>query len=501
MGYQPVYTWGGGIVKLQLRHTLTIWILLGLGFIIPATQKIDDPDIWWHLKTGEYILANHAVPTSDPFSFTCYGQPWVAHEWLSEVIFFSIFSHFGLIGIILTKSLLICGLFAGIYFLVRAKLNNYMAVLIVTALCGLASMPLWSPRPQLFTYILVVGLMALLDRPIKSPLLWLAVPMFLIWSNLHGAWLFGFGVMAIILGEGAILAIREGRKRDALRVVGILVCSLLAVLVGPLPLQRLTYPLQYFGGDMPLEYVAEYQSPNFWNTLYRFYEILLMALPVIMYLGRKPMKISQWLLMLLMINLSLYSARHVPLCAIIIAPILAMQIQGAFDRYAARSTVASTGMKEFGIVNLALILVLPLMLWAKMPRINNETNCITTKDYPVAACKYLTSHPQIGGRKLLNTYNWGGYLIYRLYPKYLITVDGRTDIHRKHMVADYKALEKLSPNWQSQLKKLNPDVILWPVNDPLVIVLRKSTDWRVIYEDDTSAIFAKQQQSAKVFSK
>lgn len=495
---------GGRILKLQLRHSLTIWVLLGLGFVLPATKLIDDPDIWWHLKTGEMILASHSVPTSDPFSFTCHGQPWVAHEWLSEVIFAGIFSNFGLIGLILAKSLLICGIFAGIFVLVRKKLcNNYFAALGITALCGLSIAPFWSPRPQLFTYLLVVGLLALLDRPIKSRLLWLAVPMFMLWSNLHGAWFFGYAVMTVILGEAAVIAVKDGRKMDALKAVGILAASLLAVLVGPLPIQRLTYPLQYFGGDIPAGYVIEFQSPNFWNPLYRFYEILLLALPVVMYLGRQRMKISQWVLMLVMINFSLYSARHVPLFGIIIAPIFALQIQGALGRYSARNAVDSiqTSMKEFGLVNLLLILVLPLLLWAKMPRVNNEANCITVADYPIAACNYLSSHPRIGDGKLLNNYNWGGYLIYRLYPKYLVSLDGRADIHRKHMVADYKALENLSPDWQKQLSKNNPDVILWPVKKPLAVILRQSPNWRVAYEDAMSVIFVKKGIPTEVSTK
>ena len=73
---------------LQMRRVLVIVLALGLFAI--AARGVTDPDVWWHLRTGQLILHDHAVPHTDPFSFTRFGQPWVNHEWLSDLLLYGL---------------------------------------------------------------------------------------------------------------------------------------------------------------------------------------------------------------------------------------------------------------------------------------------------------------------------------------------------------------------------------------------------------------------------
>lgn len=478
-------------MALRFRHCLAAWVIIGLGFVVPASQRIQDPDIWWHIKTGELISASRAVPASDSYSFTSLGQPWTAHEWLSEVIFFGVFAHFGFIGIIFLRAVLICAMFAAIYVLVRKKLEHGLAALGVTTLCGLAGWQLWSPRPQLFTYLLLAGLLLILGRSARTRALWLAVPTFWLWSNLHGAWLFGFAIMVIILADAATTSLREGKPAHARRMALVCLCSLLVVLVGPSPLERLVYPLHYFTGRVATAYISDFRSPDFWDPMSIPYEILLMGLGALLYLGRKPMRPSEWALLILTFHLSLFSVRHVPLFSIIAAPILAAQFQSALERYGAAGQPVPAGLRESRFVNLLILLMLPVLVWARLPKANDEAHCINGELFPVHAARFLSEQATIDGGKLLNTYNWGGYLIFHLYPKYLVSIDGRADVHHEHMTKSIRALEKLSPNWEKELRALNPDVILWPRAEPLAVLLRRDSNWRVLYDDDIAVIFVR----------
>jgi hypothetical protein len=380
---------------------------------------------------------------------------------------------------------------------VRRKLSNQAAALGVTALCALAGWELWGPRPQLFTYLLLTLLLILLDRPLDRRILWLAVPMFWLWSNLHGAWIFGFAVFAIFLADAGIAALRAGKGAEVRRLALVLVCSLLAVLGGPSPLERLVYPFQYLTGVIPSEYVTEFQSPSFRELTLLPYEVLLLGLPVILYLGRRPMRAAQWIVLLVAAHFSLLAVRHTPLFGIVSAPIIALQLQAFLDRRSVREgqSAFSVERRESLALNMLLLVMLPVLLAVRLPRVNDQARCVSTNLFPVGAVRFLSEHPRIGDGKLLNSYNWGGYLIFHLYPKYLVSMDGRADVHRKHMVRDLKTLEHLSPSWRQRLNQLDPDVILWPADKPLAIILRNDPEWRTLYRDKKAAVFARKRPS------
>jgi hypothetical protein len=473
---------------------MIIWVVLGIGFAIPATDRLSDPDLWWHLKTGQIMAASGHVPTADPFSFTCQNKPWVAHEWLSDAVFYGMFHQFGFRGLIFLQALLISALFLSIFLLVRRRTKNLPASLIITTITGLAGIPFWTCRPQLFTYLLLAGLLFILDAPLQKRRIWLAVPMFALWSNLHGAWIFGYAVMLVVFADYAVYAVRSGKQRDVLPLAAVAALSLAAVLAGPSPLERLTYPLQYISGAIPSQYVVEFKSPDFHQLSFLPYQLLLISLPVIFFIGKKTLRPSEWILLLGLVHMSLTGMRHVPLFAIYTAPILAGQVESALA--GRQNKTARQEVKEFWVLNLILVLLIPFMVWAKQPAVNDEAHYYKLSAYPAAACKYLASHPRIGRGRLLNNYNWGGYLIFHLYPKYLVSIDGRADVHVKHMVRDLESVESGASNWKQVLDIISPDAVLWPKDKPLASLLKSDPGWRTVYEDKTAVIFARREKKS-----
>jgi hypothetical protein len=309
--------------------------------------------------------------------------------------------------------------------------------------------------------------------------------------------------MTIVLAEAGIAAHRVGKTADLRHMAAVYAACIAALLAGPFPLERLTYPAQYFTGSIPTKYVVEFQSPDIHAKSTLPYLVLLASIPVVLYLGRKPMRVSEWILLFGTAILSLKSLRHVPLFAIVSAPILASQIESAVQEYGSRIQGRKivgrllADRREFWLLNLLTLVLLALLIAGRIPAANDEIHC-TRPYYPRRACNFLLSRPKVGEGRLLNNYNWGGYLIFRLYPRYRVSIDGRADLHRSHMVNDLLTLEELSPRWKDRVEELDPDVVVWPVNKPLFQELLWDEEWLLIYEDEIAAVFVRERDKAPV---
>ena len=148
--------------------------ILFIALFVLATREIADPDFWWHLSTGKYILETRSVPRVDVFSGTVAGQPWVAHEWLSEVFIYAIFTLGSFPALILTFSAIITLAFAFVYVRSRgnasppastssASTQPYGAAFALL-LAALATAPTWGVRPQMISLLLTSVFLWVLDR-------------------------------------------------------------------------------------------------------------------------------------------------------------------------------------------------------------------------------------------------------------------------------------------------------------------------------------------------
>lgn len=191
--------------KLSIKKEtfLLILFLLIIGFF--TLRTISDNDVFYHLKTGQYILETQSIPTSDIFSFTAYGNRWVSHEWLSALIFFLIYKVFGgILGIIIFSALVcISTYYLAIKMALRKGANLYFILALIFPIAFL-TLELWIPRPQIFSYFFVVFLIFLLER-VRSgsnkKILYFIPLIFLIWANLHASVVLGLGILLFYLIE------------------------------------------------------------------------------------------------------------------------------------------------------------------------------------------------------------------------------------------------------------------------------------------------------------
>src|SRR5215467_11505247 len=189
------------------RSRMFAGILL-FGLLAMTARPALDPDLWWHLRTGQWIVETGTVPHTDPFSFTRAGQAWVSHEWLSEILFYEVWRHAGFGGLIALSAVVTTAGFMILYFRCGG-VSAWAAA--ATALGAVASAPAWGVRPQMFTFALTSLLLWLVEHAERRPwvLCWIP-PIFLFWLNLHA----GFVLAPILLLAYAAGLVMESALGD-----------------------------------------------------------------------------------------------------------------------------------------------------------------------------------------------------------------------------------------------------------------------------------------------
>src|SRR5215475_7963620 len=189
------------------EKTLRRLIIVVLLYSIPVSQALVplvDPDIWWHLRTGQWIVEQTQVPTIDPFSAYGTGNHWVAYSWLFEILVYGLFTKFGLVGIVaFTVSMSLLNALALHVALRRAELPFIVEVCLVAAALGAMSKVI-SPRSWLFSVLFfTVELFILFHvrRTNKISFLLALPPLFALWANLHMQFIYGLAVLGLFLVE------------------------------------------------------------------------------------------------------------------------------------------------------------------------------------------------------------------------------------------------------------------------------------------------------------
>src|SRR5262249_6699995 len=186
-------------------ETLLRLLMLAAVFAIPAVvvlQPVIDWDLWWHLRTGQWVLEHRAVPATDPFAQGGSDKPWLAYSWLFEVLLYLCFWSLGLTGVMLLTlalSLLIALL---LYRFLSRRIPSFLKAAALTGLALLALVMLFRPRPWQFSILFsLLTLDAVLTlRAGKSRwAVWLLPVGFALWANLHIQFVYGLLLLTLAL--------------------------------------------------------------------------------------------------------------------------------------------------------------------------------------------------------------------------------------------------------------------------------------------------------------
>src|SRR5271169_5118623 len=240
--------------------------ILFFGLLAMTARSATDPDLWWHLRTGQWIVETGHIRHSDPFSFTRAGHVWVSHEWLSEVLFFELWKHGGAAALIVFSAIITSAGFLLLYL--RCPGQKHWAAA-ATAFGAVAAAPAWGTRPQMFTFTMASLLLWLLEAGERRPkLLFWIPPLFLLWLNLHAGFALG---PALLLAYALGLLMETATGNTAwpearpifLRVMLLLLVCLLLVPLNPSGAQLYRYPLDTLRSSGMRSFIGEWRSPDF----------------------------------------------------------------------------------------------------------------------------------------------------------------------------------------------------------------------------------------------
>jgi hypothetical protein len=478
-------------MRITIRQLFVAILFLALFSM--AMRPIADPDFWWHLRTGQWMVETHSIPHADPFSFTNQGKTWIAHEWLSEIFIYGIYRIGGYGLLILIFAAIITATFLLVFL--RCAERPYIAGFALL-LGALATAPTWGVRPQMISYLLSALFLFLLDRYTESRKTKYLIPipiLLLLWVNLHAAYALGFAILGIYIA-GDIFELIKAKiaktgstnspiLKNLMILFGILFLSVLAALANPNGIRLLTYPFETLSSQAMQQNIQEWFSPDFHQVEWQPLAWLILALIGAGLLGHKSISPMKILLTLVFGYAALHSMRHVPLFAIAAVPVLAEEI-GSMVRI--RQEVRQAG-RLLKWVNFFLVACAILVAGLRFVSVVQEQANTEKEKFPAAAVDWIVQHHPAGN--IFNTYGWGGYLIWRLYPEYQVYIDGRADVYGDTFINDYLRIETGEPSWETSLSLDGVRIVLIERGSLLARDLRQSADWEIAFSDEQSVLF------------
>ncbi len=478
----------------SLYTTAVAAILSGI-FLRALTGPIDT-DLWWHLAGGRTILAHRTIPTADWMTFTFAGRPWVDQWWLAEVVAYLSFRSGGLWAVYLLFAAATALAFVFLY--ARMRLRGVPQALALTLLvaAALASALSWGPRVQMLSLCLVSMFVWLLDRYAASGSTRFVAPLpflMVLWVNLHGAFVLGVVILAI-----DCLASLLDRRPARARTLGLtLLASLGATLVNPALARVWEFPLRTMVPDHFHAVIVEAASPDFHHPAFLPFEILLLTM-VASFLASREFQWRDLLLAVAMTHLALSQVRHVSIWAVVVTPLIGAHLASAWrDRGGSEVFTQDLSERARERMNAAVlafvILSYAVVFGDRLRRVDFQEE--ERRDFPKLAADRLQS--ERGPTRLFTTFEWGGYLAWRLHPEGRVYIDGRANsLFDEATLREYLAIIRGEGNWEQHLARRQVDVLVIPTSLPLARRITRASGWQCA-SDDAGGVAVCRPESAR----
>lgn len=495
--------WYLQIVKIKnpvpLIYTIALIAVSAFFFL----HREGTSDLFWQIKTGELIWQTRAIPNLDIFSYTAFGSPWINHEWLSEVVFYLTDRIFGFAGLS-CLSFAIGFSIAFCLFLAFLKLSRSVSIglMLVFAVFFIGAPRFQQLRPELFGILFFSMVLALLATAESPKKLWCIIPIQILWVNMHASAILG-PLLILIYGIVMFLAASHRGMKPPIRMrlfIAILFVSLLAMLVNPYTYEAYTFPFEHLSHKYALSVTTDWAASSwFWpRSDIAVWGLAIAAIESIFVALKNRERISYPLLAVAAVFLPAGFAmtRFVPLSIIAIAFFIASAIKVEEARPNVRRAIA-----------LVLCLGIPIIssvggpfygfLWGngKVELVYGRPVGVgfDKEEFPVEAVDFLES-ASLGGN-VFNDMAYGGYLIYRRWPRERVFFDTRTPVYSERFYAEYvwalqnkRAFEEIAK--QYKIKYVLFDARQMEKTGELSFLLNNPR-WKIVFASDNATVFVR----------
>ena len=507
-----------------------LFILLCAAVFAMNLQPLRCMDYWHHTAAGRLVVERGRPAETDVFSHTAEGKRWIQYEWLAQLLLYLGHRALGVTPLILIKAVIAAMAFLLVAAACTARgVRSAAAVAVAGEIALVASLRSYL-RPEIITLVIFAGFVFVAERERTSAsaverrkgvrLLWLLPALMVIWVNAHGAWIAGLVYLGCVASGESVKRLLAGRlkmasapsRATATRLWTTLAACSLATLANPYGYRIWAVPLGLTRSRVIGHVIAEWQpirlsylasDPHFW-MLHVLFLCLLLTL--------RRIDLTDLGLLILFGGLAFTARRHLWLFCLICAPLLARHLGlasdgarhflGALSNWSRRrsppaKTTSRTRVPKAAAPGLAGVLVL-LMTWCALgiPGLDKFGVGIEREKFPINAADFLEDHDLAGN--LFNTYGFGNYLLWRLYPRNLVFVDGRVDVYGDAIVREYDRLRLGKPHWDEQLRSRSVRVAVLrskphaqATDEALLTCLFSHPAWRLVFWDERAAVFVR----------
>jgi hypothetical protein len=483
-------------------------LIVAAGLVAPLvvlTRRVGDPDFFWHLMTGRWVLDHGQLPTHELFTFTVSGTPWVDQEYGNEVLLALLDRAGGLLAVSLFYTAVTWAGFWAIWRRIAVERVPAVIAALAIVLGAAAGVVVWGPRSQMISFSLTCLTLLWVEAYLRDRhrRLYLLPAVFVVWTNLHGGYIYALAVVGIAAVAETLLHLfsrqeaAHGRRARTLWIV--LAACAAAALVNPHTYQVYGVAFSIEFSHVQQTFIAEWRTPDFHSLGEAGLEILLLLTLAGMAVRRQ--RLWDILLAAAATFLALAAVRNGPIAVAMLVPIVAWNAAALWERSRWRGRMALTLKRRSADVLAAsavLLLVVVVGTVGVMADTLSTQTASTDANFPVGAADWLIAHPGVGTR-MLNAYDWGGYLIYRFSPApsdvpptdRRVFIYGEATLMGDALVQEISDVENSQPDWQSILTRNRIDYVVERPDSALSMALSVDPQWKRVYDDGFAVIFVK----------
>jgi hypothetical protein len=461
-------------------------VLLAVLALLTVRARFDDPDMWWHLKTGEVMWTTHAIPLTDSFSYTTNHQALIPQEWLAQLAIFGAFKSGGFSGLMFWFCLFTSAFVIAGYGLCSLYSGNLKVAFVGAMLIWLFGTIGFSIRPQMIGYLLLIAELLLIHLGrTRNPrwFFWLPI-LFALWINCHASFILGILVAGIFLFTSffsfQIGSLASPRWDAACRKVFTLalLLSVAALFLNPVGIKQILYPFDtMLNQPLNLTGVQEWAPLNMTEMRGIALLAILLCSFLLVVIRRSELFFDELLLLMLGTWLAVSHIRMLIIFGILAAPILSRQLSTSWEGYDAQ--------KDRIWPNAVMIAASLLVIFLAFPSSRNLQQQMENQS-PVKAVQFIKASHLSG--PMLNEYGYGGYLIWAA-PQHPVFIDGRADIYEwSGVLGEFNNWKALQSDPNALLQKYGISFCLLSRQSPMVRVLQLLHEWKIVYSDDNAVV-------------
>jgi hypothetical protein len=454
-----------------------------------------DGDLAAHIRMGEAILSDWSIPTHSLASYTASTDFMVAHGWLSEIFFAVLFRAGGLPLLSVVTGILVGLTHSSVALFLRKRGVDPRWAFLAAVLSLALGATHWLTRPHMFSIAgAMVTLLLLESRSPRRNFVFL--PLFALWANLHGGWLYGIAMIAcFVIGDIAEAKLsREERgewlakaRRDALA----LFLAVAGTLVNPYGLTLHREVLSAVTSTSLASNISEYLAPNFQEILQLPFLLAILATVALFALGTRRIQLPHLVLIVVSLFFALRSFRNIALFGVSAWPLIALHASESLPRpkrsfplfreFARIDPTSRVGILALPTIVLLLALGLNRGLLGNTRLIADD---FSPKAFPVSAVERARAAGLDG--RVFDAWRWGGYIMYA-WPEARLHVDPLK--FNATTIKSYGIIDDLDPGWQKELDRWQIRTIIIDPKSRMAKGLALESGWRVWYRDSTAVVF------------